>query len=144
MARTDKLTYEMRMILEAPPPKLALAVLPATLAICRLEYDSAIPAWTDSSSFLSITRTAEELSIVCDQPLVPAGVKSVAGWRAFMVAGPLDFSLTGIVASISDVLAQNKIPIFVISTFDTDYILVQGTDFDAAKEALGSTFVLKV
>ena len=66
----------------------------------------------------------------------------VAGWRAFKVEGPLDFSLTGIVSSISAVLADNKISIFVVSTFDTDYILVQEKNLAKTKEVLGNHFVL--
>lgn len=80
---------------------------------------------------------------MCDQDLVPEGVKAARDWAAFKVEGPLDFSLTGIVASIATVLAAQKIPIFVISTFDTDYILVQRKDFDRAKVVLGGVFTVR-
>ncbi|MBL7850852.1 MAG: ACT domain-containing protein [Cyclobacteriaceae bacterium] len=125
---------------EAQTPKLTLSVHPGALAICRLDPGSEIPAWARDSSFFSITRTADELSIVCDAALVPEGVKRVSAWRAFKVEGPLDFSLTGIVSSISGVLAANQVPLFVISTYDTDYILVQEGDFLRAKEVLGRAF----
>lgn len=123
--------------------KLILSVQPGTFAICRLEAGSEIPGWAHTSSFLSITRTSEELSVVCDQDLVPAGVKAARDWAAFKVEGPLDFSLTGIVASIATVLAAQQIPIFVISTFDTDYILVQRKDFDRAKVVLEGVFTVR-
>lgn len=123
--------------------KLVLFVQPGTFAICRLDPASEIPGWVHASSFLSITRTSDELSIVCDHERVPAGVKSVGDWAAFKVEGPLDFSLTGIVASISTVLAEHQIPIFVVSTFDTDYILVRRRDFDRANEVLGSAFTVR-
>ena len=122
--------------------QLTLSLLPSTLAVCRLDGESEFPAWAQSSSFLNIARTSDELSVVCDQSLVPDGVKMVAGWRAFKVEGPLDFSLTGIVSSISAVLADNKISIFVVSTFDTDYILVQEKNLAKTKEVLGNHFVL--
>lgn len=123
--------------------KLKLSILSNTLAICQLEPGSEIPSWVHASSFFSINRTPEELSIVCDQALVPPVVKRQENWRAFKVEGPLDFSLTGIVASISKVLADSRIPIFVISTYDTDYILVQMTHFDQAATVLRSSFTLE-
>ena len=122
---------------------LILSVLPGTFAICRMEAGSETPEWVHASSFLSVTRTSEELSVVCDQDLVPEGVKAARDWAAFKVEGPLDFSLTGIVASIATVLAAQQIPIFVISTFDTDYILVQRRDFDRAKVVLGGVFTVR-
>lgn len=76
-------------------------------------------------TFCSITRTNEELSIVCAENVVPQEVKQVTGWRAFKVEGPLDFALTGILASIADPLAKAGISIFALSTYHTDYVLVQ-------------------
>lgn len=121
---------------------LKLSILPNTLAICQFEPGSEIPSWVHGSSFFSINKTPDELSIVCDQAFTPPNVKKTENWRAFKVEGPLDFSLTGIVASISKVLADNRIPIFVISTYDTDYILAQDTYFDQAKDALRGAFEL--
>jgi uncharacterized protein len=88
------------------------------------------------SSFFSVSKTDDELSVVCDQSLVPDDVKKVDNWRAFKVEGPLNFSLTGIISSLSKPLAENKIPIFVISTYDTDYLLVESKYFIKAKEVL--------
>jgi hypothetical protein len=91
------------------------------------------------SSFLSVSKTDDELSVVCDQSLVPHDVKKVDNWRAFKVEGPLDLSLTGIISSLAKPLAENKIPIFVISTYDTDYLLVESKYFTSAREVLMKT-----
>ena len=95
------------------------------LSICRLDRGSEIPSWAFSSSFLALVKTAEEVSIVCEEGLIPLGIKNEGGWRALKVKGPLDFGLTGILASLTAPLALEKISIFAISTFDTDYILVR-------------------
>ncbi len=107
-----------------------------TYVICRLPPDSPIPEWSMSSGFFSITRTIEEFSIVCEMGLVPEGVKAESGWRIFQVEGTLDFSLTGILASIANPLADAKVSIFAISTFDTDYVLVKQESLEKAREAL--------
>ncbi len=106
-------------------PHLTLRVLGDTFAIIRLEPRTALPNWAINSRFSSITRTPEELSIVCSQADVPADISDSPGWRCFEVQGPLDFALTGILASLSSALAQAGISIFAVSTYDTDYILVK-------------------
>ena len=116
--------------------KLTLSVLPNSLAICQFTPGTQIPSWVFKSSFFTVSKTHDELSIVCDQSLVPPDVKKVDNWRAFKVEGPLDFSLTGIISSLAKLLAENKIPIFVISTYDTDYLLVESKYFISAKEVL--------
>jgi hypothetical protein len=83
-----------------------------------------------------VTRSDTELSVVCREEDVPAGASAERGWRALEVAGPLDFSLTGIVASLVSPLADAAVPIFVLSTFDTDYLLVREPDLPRAVEAL--------
>ena len=123
--------------------KLTLSTLPNSLAICRLAPTAKVPSWAFKSSFYSISKTTDELSIVCDQAAVPAGIKKVENWRAFKIEGPLDFSLTGIVASLARPLADSKVPIVVISTYDTDYILVESKYFSKAKEVLGAIATLK-
>ncbi|MEK7357856.1 MAG: ACT domain-containing protein [Bdellovibrionota bacterium] len=115
---------------------LTLRVLPQTLAICRLAGDSEFPEWASASVFSSVTRTPDELSIVCEQALVPAAVKSERDWRAIKVEGALDFALTGILASIAKPLAKAKISLFAVSTFDTDYILVKSQTIEQATAAL--------
>ncbi len=105
--------------------KLILSILPETLAICRLDKNARIPDWALSGSFLSITQTEEELSIVCAQINVPEGVKHEDGWRCLKVEDTLDFSLTGVIASLTMPLAFEGISVFAISTYDTDYLLVR-------------------
>jgi uncharacterized protein len=116
--------------------KLSLSL--NVFAICRLEPDAEIPSWALKGSFFSLNRTTDELSIVCEQKNVPTTVKSEKEWRLFKVEGPLDFSLTGILASIANPLAQSKVSIFAISTFDTDYIMVKSSSLQAAIESLTS------
>jgi len=119
--------------------KLSLSVLPETLAVCRLEKDAQIPSWaTNNPVFFSITRTRDELSIVCDQSVVPEDIQNVEkNWRALKVEGPLDFSLTGILASLAQPLAEAEISIFAISTFDTDYVLTKSENLEATVKVLG-------
>jgi uncharacterized protein len=105
---------------------LTLCVMSIQLAVARLDAGDAIPSWgTEGTEFFSVTRTRDELSIVCEESKVPAEVKAERGWRCLKVEGPLDFGLTGILSSLAQPLAEAKISIFAISTFDTDYILVK-------------------
>jgi len=115
---------------------LTLKILPNRLAVCRFDADAPLPDWIDQSGFYTITRTAEELTIVCDQTLVAPAITGNRGWRCFKVEGPLDFSETGIIFSLTQPLAQNAISVFVISTFDTDYLMVKEKDFAKASEVL--------
>lgn len=87
---------------------------------------------------MSITRTADELSIVCAEELAPAGAKIQPGWRAFKVMGPLDFSLTGIIATLTAPLAEAKVSVFTMATYDTDYLLVQEKGLEVAIAALST------
>jgi hypothetical protein len=116
--------------------RLTLSVLPDSLAICQFTPITQIPSWVFKSSIFSVSKTDEELSIVCDQTLVPPDVNKIDNWRAFKVNGPLDFSLTGIISSLAKPMAENKIPIFIISTYNTDYLLVENRYFIRAKEVL--------
>lgn len=115
---------------------LVLDVLPQRFAVCRLEPDEAIPESVFDTPFWSITRTDEELSLVLLEEFVPSDCKSEKGWRCLKVLGPLDFTLTGILASLSGPLAEAGVSIFAISTYDTDYILVHDTDLDKVREVL--------
>ena len=105
-------------------PNLTLSILPDTLSICRLDPNARVPDWADAHSFVSIARTADELSIVCPDQNVPVEVNATRGWRCLKVEGPLDLSL-GILTSLAAPLAEAQIGIFAISTFDTDYVLVK-------------------
>jgi hypothetical protein len=116
---------------------LSVTVIEARLAVCRVETDSEVPGWVDNAGdFVSITRTPDELSIVCAVDAVPAGVPMEGPWRAFKVEGPLVMTLIGVVASLANPLADAGISIFAISTYDTDYVLVHEPDLDAAVAAL--------
>jgi len=112
---------------------LILNVLPQRLALSRLTPEENPPGWVFAQSFWSITRTAQELSIVAPEAAFPPEWKIEGGWRALQVQGPLDFSLTGILASICQPLADAGIPIFAISTYDTDFILVKEDRLENAK-----------
>ncbi|MBD0319700.1 MAG: ACT domain-containing protein [Gemmatimonadetes bacterium] len=114
---------------------MLLTILPDPLAVCRLAAD-AVPAWLPAHGFVSVTRTADEFSVVCSEGAVPPGVVCERGWRCLAVAGPLDFGLTGVLASIATPLAAAAISIFALSTFDTDYVLVKADTLDAAVDAL--------
>src|SRR5215467_11616580 len=96
---------------------LRLTLLPGRFAVCRLAADAAIPAWASTGSFLSITRTAEELSLVVDEPAVPANVQCERGFRALKLEGPFPFAMTGVLASVLDPLAAAEVSIFAVSTF---------------------------
>lgn len=121
----------------SPRPRLPLELLPDTLAVCRLEAGAKVPDWTESSSrFLTVSRTAEELSITAVESAVPAGMPCERDYRAFRVRGPLPLALIGILAAIAEPLAEAGLSIFAISTFDTDYVLVKGRDLAAAVAAL--------
>ncbi len=116
--------------------KLNLLLLPELFAVCRLSGDAELPGWAIESDFFSITRTADELSVVCRQANMPAGVQAEREWHCLQVAGTLDFALTGILASLAVPLAEARIGIFAISTFDTDYLLVKEAALDAAVTVL--------
>ncbi len=113
---------------------LQLSILPNEYTIHRFAPKSDIPALT--GKFLSITRTDDELSIVCDVDIPLNSDKSESGWACIKVLGPLDFGLTGILARIASVLAGAEISIFAISTYDTDYILVKKEKLTVAEEVL--------
>jgi len=115
---------------------ITLSVLPDAYAICRLEPEEAIPAWAGDIGFVSVTRTSEELSITCAEANVPEGVPSDRGWRCLKVEGPLDLSLTGVLASLASPLAEALVNIFAISTYDTDYLLVKDDKLSRALEVL--------
>jgi hypothetical protein len=115
-----------------------LSVLEEILAICRLPAGEPIPSWALGSRFCSITCTHSELSIVCPQDRAPAEILADRNWRGLKVEGTLDFSLTGILAGISVVLAACEISIFALSTYDTDYILVKSDRLEEATQALAN------
>ncbi len=115
---------------------LTLSILPAPLSVCRLPAAAPIPSWALSGEFYAITRTSDELSLVCPAASVPGDIQAESGWRGLKVEGPLDFALVGILAELSGVLAQAGISLFAISTYETDYLLVKADRLNEAARVL--------
>jgi len=106
-------------------------------AICQLPAEAAIPRWAaQAPGLVATTRRREELSIVCREDVIPLEIRQERNWCAFKVEGPLDFGLTGILASIAGPLAKVGISIFALSTYHTDYVLVKDDTLAAATKAL--------
>jgi hypothetical protein len=121
-------------------PRQLILVL-GKFAICRLEANSPYPDWA-KGDFVSLTRNPDELTIVCREQFVPDGIECEKDWRCMRVAGTLDFSMVGVIASISATLATADVSTFVISTFGTDYVLVKSRDLDRAIQTLGAAGIL--
>jgi hypothetical protein len=115
---------------------LRLVLLPEPVAICRLPPDAGVPSWATSATHWSVTRTPDELSIVCPEVVVPGDVQASRGWRALHVEGPVPLDQTGVLASITGPLAAAHVSIFVLATYDTDYVLVPTAQRNAALAAL--------
>ena len=115
---------------------MKLRTLPDSYAVVRLQPGSDLPEWVDKGPFRSVTRTDHEVSVVCRDHDVPEGESVDRGWTVLEVMGPLDFSLSGVVASLVQPLADAELPIFVISTFESDYVLVRSSDLGRAADAL--------
>lgn len=113
-----------------------LSVLKGDYGVCRLSPDERIPSWATAGEFYTVSKTLEELSIICQASLIPDGIRVELGWKVMKVEGPLDFALIGILAALSGTLADRGVSIFAVSTFDTDYLLVKEKDYNNAVEAL--------
>ena len=126
------------------PARLTLLVRPWQLAVCRFPADSPLPAWVlhAEAEFFSITRTPAELSVVCaEDDLPPSASEHVErGWRALELVGPIPFSTTGIISGLTAPLAAAGIGVFVISTYDADYLLVKAANFARACGVLSGLF----
>lgn len=121
---------------EAPDP-MELRVLPDRLAVARLPADAPWPTPSRRTGFFSATRTHSELSLVCPEDDVPQGATPVErGWHALEVLGPLDFSMVGVLAGLTQPLADVGVAVFVLSTFDTDYVLVHASALETAVRSL--------
>lgn len=114
---------------------LRMTTLDGRFAVCRLDADAPIPSWP-SGAFISITRTPDELSIVCDESSVPDDIRAERDWRALRVEGPIPFEVTGVAAGITAPLAAAGISVFLVATFDTDYLLVKAEAYERAVDAL--------
>ncbi len=117
---------------------MVISVLNESFGICRLESGNKVPKWLkqEEGPFYSLTRTSEELSIVCPVEWIPDGIEAERGWRCLKVEGPLDFGEVGILLSLAKPLADVDVSIFALSTYDTDYLLLKEKDFDRAIKAL--------
>lgn len=114
------------------PIKLKFRMLSGAYAIVRLEADAAVPRWATKGEFNSITQTGDELSIVCPSENVPEDVTAPVRWIGLKLQGPFPFSQTGVLLSFIDPLSSNNVPIFAVSTYDTDYVLIPEEFADAA------------
>jgi hypothetical protein len=122
-----------------PQRKLTLWWLPERYAVCRLSPNAPLPAPSTpagTEALWSVTRTAEEVSVVLPESEVQAGWKAETDWRCLKVQGPIDFGLTGVLASVAAPLAEAGVSLFAVSTYDTDYILVRESQAERAGEIL--------
>ena len=115
---------------------LHLDILPHRLAVCRLPANHPVPGWIDRLPFWSMTRTADEISIVLPEEAASPQWRQETGWRVLKVRGPLEFGLIGVLAQLTGALAGAGVSLFALSTFDTDYVLVRESDLAAATRAL--------
>lgn len=121
---------------------IILQILPGSFVVFKLAPEEIIPGWLlAGQKFFSITKTEEELSIVCEQSSLPKDMEVPNLWRMFKIKGQMDFDLVGILRQVLNPLAENNIGIFALSTFNTDYVLVQEKDFDKATKVLSDKFI---
>jgi hypothetical protein len=113
-----------------------LSLLPGRFAVARLDAHAALPDAPAATVLWSATRTRDELSLVCEESMVPAGARAEHGWRAFALEGPIPFEQTGVIAGLTAPLAAAGIPVFVLSTFDTDYLLVREAHVERTRDVL--------
>jgi hypothetical protein len=115
---------------------LTLALHDDYFAVCRLEPSAAIPSWATAGDLWSITRTSDELSVVCRQDHLPEGICCERGWRCLRVAGTIHFAVVGVLASLIVPLAEAGITVFALSTYDTDYLMVKEETLSRAMDVL--------
>ena len=118
--------------------KIVLSILDETYIIHKLAQSTNLPEELIECEFSSLSNSQEEMSLVCPEQMLIQSENSSPNWKCLKVAGPLDLNLTGILAGLSDTLANAKISIFAISTFETDYVLIQKQVLETAKSALKS------
>lgn len=120
-----------------PHVKLTLSLLPGRYALCRLDPYAGIPTWAARGEFWSVTRNAEQVSVLCPEDAPPPGVEAEPGWRTLQLMGPLSFSQTGILDSVVEPLSHGGISILVVSAYDTNYVLVKDAQLDQTITTLG-------
>jgi hypothetical protein len=116
--------------------QLQLSLLKDLYGICKFPSDSSIPEWALDESLCSITRSKKELTVVCPQGIIPANTEYDSDWRCFRIDGSFDFNQIGVISSLAEPLAEAGVSIFVISTYDTDYILVKEEKVEQAVNVL--------
>jgi hypothetical protein len=116
--------------------RFSLELLPGLLAICRLPAGEPWPQWAVGPPLASVTRSADELSVICAQERAPRGIRRSDGWRALRAVGPMDLNLVGVLSSLLEPLTAAGVTVFALSTYDTDYLLVRQDQVAAAKVAL--------
>ena len=117
--------------------QFTLEVVSGRYAVCQLDAVAEVPGWV-SGAVTSVTRTPAELSLICSEECVPRDVRRESGWRCLRVVGPLEFSMVGVIASLTGVLADAGVSVFVVSTFDTDCLLVKQAHLEMAVKSLTS------
>jgi hypothetical protein len=118
--------------------RLRLSTFPQRLAVCRLPPSTPVPSWV-RGEFTSVTRTPDELSVICDEDAVPGDEQAERGWRMLRVEGPIPFEMTGVAAGLVGPLAQAGISVFLLATYDTDYLLLKEDVFERGLELLRAT-----
>jgi hypothetical protein len=121
---------------------LQLIVWPESYAICQLEPNQVVPLWATEGAFWSVTKTEDELTIVCEERHVPGDVTAQRHWRLIQLHGPFELSETGILSSLTAPLAQAGVSVYVVSTYDTDYLMVKQENLEKATTALSKSFTL--
>ena len=115
---------------------MIIRVIEKDFSVCQVDDIAKIDL---RDEYLFLSKTDEEISIVCETSKMPNNtIQCEIGWKAFKIQGVLDFSLVGILAKISSLLAQNSIPLFAVSTFNTDYILVKQDNFQKSLDVLSN------
>ena len=122
--------------MNATHKELRLSLLIGRMSVCRLDPTAEIPDWAITGGFFSVTRTTDELSVVCPEEAVPEDVRGERGWRVLKLEGPFEFSEVGVLASLTAPLAEASISLFALSTYDTDYVLVKEEQLESAVAAL--------
>lgn len=124
-------------------PKVVLHLIAGQFAVCRLDASEPVPIWAGSVVFSSVTRNADELSVICPAGQVPAEIKAERDWCLLKFAGPFGFQEVGILASVATPLAAAGISLLAVGTFDTDYVFIKAGDLESARrvlQAAGHTF----